>query len=100
MTQVDKFILRMHTERATACKAMQQKAQFSKSKVPCLLRHRGGNYYARAKVGGKAIRRCLDTEDYNVAKNRLGGVLTEIRGAKNASKAGTLGAVISTNASL
>lgn len=94
MILVDKCIPEMHTIRATDCTAMQQKAQFSKSKVQCLLRHRGGNYYASAKVGGKVIRRCLDTEDYNIAKNRLAGVLAEIRGAKNASKAGTLGAAI------
>ena len=73
---------------------MQQIAQFSKSKVPCLLRHRGGGYYACAKVAGKIIRRSLDTEDYNTAKNRLDPVLAEMRGAKNASAAGTLGAAI------
>jgi integrase len=73
---------------------MQQTAQFSKSKVPCLLRHRGGGYYACAKVAGKIIRRSLDTEDYNIAKNRLAPVLAEMRGAKNASAAGTLGAAI------
>lgn len=73
---------------------MQRKAQFSKSKVPCLVRHRGGNYYASTKVAGKLIRRCLDTDDFNIAKNRLPGVLEEIRGAKNASQAGTLGAAI------
>lgn len=73
---------------------MQQKAQFSKSKVPCLVRHRGGNYYASAKVGGKLIRRSLDTDDYNQANLRLPGVLAEMRGAKNAAAAGTLGAAI------
>jgi len=73
---------------------MQQKAQFSKSKVPCLVRHRGGNYYASAKVGGKLIRRSLGTEDYNQAVIRLPGVLAEMKGAKNAAAAGTLGAAI------
>lgn len=73
---------------------MQQSAQFSKSKVQCLVRHRGGNYYASAKVAGKVIRRSLDTDDYNVAKNRLPAVLAEIRGAANASSAGTLGQAI------
>jgi integrase len=77
---------------------MKQSAQFSKSKVQCLVRHRGGNYYASAKVAGKVIRRCLDTDDYNIAKNRLAGVLEEIRGAKNASAAGTLGAAIADEA--
>jgi integrase len=84
----------MHTNRATSYHAMQQSAQFSKSKVQCLVRHRGGNYYASAKVSGKVIRRSLDTDDYNVAKNRLPAVLAEIRGATNASAAGTLGAAI------
>jgi integrase len=73
---------------------MQQSAQFSKSKVQCLVRHRGGNYYASAKVAGKVIRRSLDTDDYGMAKNRLPAVLAEMRGAANASKAGTLGAAI------
>ena len=73
---------------------MQHTAQFSKSKISCLLRHRGGNYYASAKVGGKLIRRSLDTDDYQVAKNRLPGILDEMRGAKNASLAGTLGQAI------
>ena len=77
---------------------MQQTAQFSRSKVNCLVRHRGGNYYASAKVSGKVIRRSLDTEDYNIAKNRLPSVLAEIRGAKNASRAGTLGAAIQAEA--
>ncbi len=76
----------------------KEKAQFGKSKVQCLVRHRGGNYYASAKVAGKLIRRSLDTDDYNVAKNRLPSVLEEIRGAKNASSAGTLGAAIQAEA--
>ena len=73
---------------------MQQTAQFSKSKVQCLVRHRGGNYYASAKVAGKVIRRSLDTDDYGTAKNRLPAVLAEMRGAKNATSAGTLGQAI------
>jgi integrase len=73
---------------------MKRTAQFSKSKVPCLVRHRGGNYYASVKVGGKVVRRCLDSNDYNTAKLRLPAVLAEIRGAKNADKAGTLGQAI------
>jgi integrase len=84
----------VHTAGATKNQAMQQKAQFSKSKVPCLVRHRGGKYYASAKVAGKVIRRCLDTDDYGIAKNRLPAVLEEIRGAKNASMAGTLGQAV------
>lgn len=77
---------------------MQQKAQFSKSKVPCLVRHRGGKYYASAKVAGKLVRRCLETDDYNIAKNRLDGVLEQIRGAKNASNADSLGAAVTEEA--
>jgi integrase len=77
---------------------MRQKAQFSKSKVSNLLRHRGGNYYASAKVSGKVVRRSLDTDDFNVAKLRLPPVLAEIRGAKNASKAGTLDQAITDEA--
>jgi integrase len=88
----------MHTVIATSCQAMQQNAQFSKSKVPCLVRHRGGKYYASAKVGGKVIRRSLDTDDYGTAKNRLAPVLAEMRGAINASNAGTLGAAVKVEA--
>tara|TARA_R110002074_G_scaffold109786_1_gene236585 strand:+ start:1444 stop:2535 length:1092 start_codon:yes stop_codon:yes gene_type:complete len=84
----------VHTLGATNRQAMQQKAQFSKSKIVCLLRHRGGNYYASTKVSGKIIRRSLDTDDFNTAKNRLPAVLAEIRGSKNASKAGTLWAAL------
>lgn len=84
----------MHTIQATKRNAMPKPAQFSKSKVSNLFRHRGGNYYAVSKVSGKVIRRSLDTDDFNTAKNRLPGVLEEIRGAKNASEAGTLGKAI------
>lgn len=77
---------------------MQRTAQFSKSKVPCLVRHQGGRYYASVKVGGKVIRRCLDTDDYNTAANRLPAVLAEMRGARNAAAAGTLGAAIQAEA--
>ena len=77
---------------------MQQKAQFSKSKIPCLLRHRGGNYYASTKVSGKIIRRSLDTEDYAAASARLPGVLSELRGASNAAAAGSFGAALETEA--
>ncbi|MFM2169965.1 MAG: hypothetical protein RI957_194 [Verrucomicrobiota bacterium] len=73
---------------------MQQKAQFTKSKVPCLFLHRGGTYYASVKVSGKTIRRSLETSDYNTAKNRLDGVVSEIRGASNASQASTFGVAI------
>lgn len=73
---------------------MQKKAVFSKSKVPCLIRYRGGNYYANVRVSGKLLRRSLDTDDYSQAVARLPGVLAELRGAKNASQAGTLGKAV------
>jgi len=69
---------------------MQQKAQFTKSKVGNLIRHRAGGYYAVAKVAGKTVRRSLDTTDFNTAKARLDAALTEIRGASKAKHAGTL----------
>ena len=55
-----------------------------------MLRHRGGKYYACAKVAGKVIRRSLETDDYNVAQNRLPVALEEMRGAINAIKATSL----------
>lgn len=73
---------------------MAKTAQFSKSRKPNLVRHRGGKYYVAAKVGGKLIRRSLKTDDYNTALLRLPSALEEIRGAKNASDAGTLGQAI------
>ena len=78
---------------------MQKTAQFAKSRIPCLVRHRGGNYYVSTKVAGKLIRRSLETDDFNTAKIRLPGELEKIRGAKNASQAGTLGAAIDAEAS-
>jgi integrase len=84
----------MHPYGATKNRAMQKTAQFSKSRIPCLFLHRGGKYYASAKVGGKVVRRCLDTDDFHTAKNRLPGVLVEIRGAKHAASAGSLGEAI------
>jgi hypothetical protein len=84
----------MHADCAIVYGAIQQSAQISKSKVQCLVRHRGGNYYPSINMVGKVIRRSLNTDDYNTAKNRLPGVLAEIRGAKNATSAGTLGQAI------
>ena len=46
----------------------------------------------------QGIRRCLDTDDYGAASNRLPAVLAEIRGAKNASEAGTVGAAVNAEA--
>jgi integrase len=77
---------------------MRKSAQFSKSKVPCLVRHRAGTYYASAKVGGKVIRRSLETDDFNKAKARLPKVLAAMRGAPNAREAGSLAAAITAEA--
>jgi hypothetical protein len=84
----------MHAITCTDHNAMHQKAQFSKSKIPCLLRHRGGKDYVSAKVAGKVIRRSLETNDFNVAKNRLPAALAEMKGAKNVTKAVSLGIAI------
>ncbi|MCH1498805.1 MAG: site-specific integrase [Akkermansiaceae bacterium] len=73
---------------------MSKTPQFSKSRIPCLVRHRGGNYYAAAKVNGRLIRRSLKTDDFNTAKLRLGDALGEMRGARNATSAGALGDAI------
>jgi len=89
-----KCIPKMHPYGATKNGAMQKTAQFSKSRIPCLVRHRGGNYYVSTKVAGKLIRRSLETDDFNTAKIRLPGELEKIRGAKNASQAGSLGTAI------
>ena len=75
----------MHAMGRPENDAMRQNAQFGKSKVPCLLHHRGGNFYASAKVAGKVIRRSLETGDFNEAKNRLSDALVEMQGAKNAT---------------
>ncbi|QJE98002.1 tyrosine-type recombinase/integrase [Luteolibacter luteus] len=77
---------------------MKQKAQFAKSKVENLFRHRAGNYYAVTKVDGKVRRRCLETEDFNTAKGRLTAALNELRGTTNAKKAGTLAEAITDEA--
>lgn len=70
----------MHTIGRADYNALQQNERLSKSKVPCLLHHRGGSYYASAKVAGKVIRRSLETDDFNMAKNRLPGTLVEMKG--------------------
>ncbi len=77
---------------------MQQKAQFSKSKVENLFRHRGGNYYAVAKVDGKVRRRSLETSDFNLAKGRLANALADLRGTVNAKHAGTIAEAITAEA--
>ena len=67
-------------EAAKSC-SMPEQAQFAKSKVPCLFRHRGGNYYAVGKVFGRIKRWSLETDDFNTAKIRLPAVLEEMTAA-------------------
>jgi len=67
-----------------------REGQFRKSKVANLVVHRGGVYYARAKVGGKTVRESLETSDYNEAVLRLPARLDAMRKAAAAPKAGTL----------
>ena len=76
----------MHAMGHTEYRTMRQNAQFGKSKVLSFLHHRGGNFYASAKVAGKVIRRSLETGDFNEAKNRLSDALVEMQGTKNATK--------------
>ena len=73
---------------------MKQIAKFSRSKVENLFKHRAGNYYAVAKVDGKIRRQSLETDDYNLAKERLPSTLESLRGATAAKTAGTLRAAI------
>ena len=51
-----------------------------------MFRHRAGNYYAVVKVLGKIRRQSLDTDDYNLAKHRLGAALAALRGATEEGK--------------
>lgn len=59
-----------------------------------LFKHRAGNYYAVVKVHGKIRRQSLDTDDYGLAKNRLGPVLAALRGTTEAKSAGSMRAAI------
>jgi hypothetical protein len=56
---------------------IRQNAQIKKSKVTCLLPRRGGNYYATAKVAGKAIRGFLETDDFDSKKNHIPATIRE-----------------------
>jgi len=47
-----------------------------------IVRHRGGMYYLRAKVGGQKVRRSLDTKDLEVAKMKRDEVLRQLKGAE------------------
>lgn len=50
-----------------------------------LVRHRGGTYYLNAKVGGKKIRRSLETADLRIAKIKRDNVLGPLRSVATAS---------------
>jgi hypothetical protein len=76
------------TLAAAVCNIIEQKQKFSRSKVENLFKHRAGNYYAVVKVLGKIRRHSLDTDDYGLAKNRLGAVLAALRGATEAKQPG------------
>lgn len=62
-------------------------------KAENLVRHRSGNYYLRAKVGGKIVRRSLKTDRLKVAKIKRDAMLAELRSAAVAepSQVRTLG---------
>ena len=49
----------------------QEKESDWKRIGPCLYRYRGGAYYALLKVGGKQIRRSLETNDLPLARRKL-----------------------------
>ncbi len=62
-------------------KARPDSGEWQKSATPNLYRYvSSGTYFARAKVGGKLIRRSLGTTTYSVAVLRLGDLLKEHRG--------------------
>lgn len=69
-------------------------AQWQKSATPNLYRYlSSGVYFARAKVGGKLIRRSLKTTTYSVAVLRLNDLLKEHRGLSESNKSATTGAM-------
>lgn len=62
-----------------------------------LVRHSGGSYYLRAKVGGKIIRESLRTSDLRIAKIKRNERLIALRGSAAVSQGGsvkTIGDVI------
>lgn len=62
-------------------KARPDSGEWQRSATPNLYRYvSSGTYFARAKVGGKLIRRSLGTTTYSVAVLRLGDLLKEHRG--------------------
>jgi len=57
-------------------KAEKQKSDWAKV-GPCLYRYRGAAYYALFKLGGKQIRRSLETGDLELARRRLRALRNE-----------------------
>ena len=55
-----------------------------------LVRHSGGSYYLRAKVGGKVIRESLRTSDLRIAKIKRNERLIALRGSAAVSHGGSV----------
>lgn len=67
------------------------KKTWRKTRTPLLWEHTPtGKFYARVKVSGKDVWKCLDTDILSVAKNRIDEEVRKIRGAKNRSGAPTV----------
>lgn len=72
--------------------ASQDGRRLVKSKVPNLfMLEPSGVYYGRVKVGGKVLKKSLDTKSFEVAKRKLRPWLEEVRG--KATNDATLGAL-------
>src|SRR5215471_20923851 len=52
---------------------------WQKTRVPNLLRHKSGSYYARAFASGKEVWKSLKTSHFSVAQAKLGKFLEEHR---------------------
>ena len=60
-------------------KARKSTKTWQKTRKPNLLRHKSGNYYARAFNGGKEVWKSLHTSHYSVAEAKLAEFLKEHR---------------------
>jgi integrase len=60
-------------------KAHKSTKTWQKTRKPNLLRHKSGNYYARAFNGGKEVWKSLKTSHYSVAEAKLAEFLKEHR---------------------
>ena len=60
-------------------KARKSTKTWQKTRKPNLLRHKSGNYYARAFNGGKEVWKSLKTSHYSVAEAKLAEFLKEHR---------------------